>query len=117
DLAADVGGHLTAEVALHLVVALDVVAQCDQLVIREVLDPDVLVDAGLGQGLERPRATDTVDVRQCDLNALLARDVDACQTCHGVLLLIDRWRCWAPPVHRPPTGGVPLARSWRSSKY
>ena len=41
DLAADVGGDLAAEVTLDLVVALDVVAERDELVIAEVLDADV----------------------------------------------------------------------------
>ena len=36
DLAADVGGHLTAEVTLDLVLLLDPVAQLDQLLVGEV---------------------------------------------------------------------------------
>ena len=78
DLAADVGGDLAAEVTLDLEVAFDVVAEGDELVVAEVLDADVSVDAGVGEGLERARAADAVDVSQCDLHALLARDVDAC---------------------------------------
>ena len=87
DLAADVGGDLTAEVTLDLEVALDVVAEGDELVVGEILHADVPVDAGVGEGGERSRAADAVDVGQCDLHALLARDVDAGKTCHVWLLL------------------------------
>jgi hypothetical protein len=51
DLAADVGGDLAAEVTLDLVVALDPVAELDQLVVAQVLDAQVGADAGGGQGL------------------------------------------------------------------
>ena len=51
DLAADVGGDLAAEVTLDLVVALDVVAERDELLVAEVLDADVRADAGRGEGL------------------------------------------------------------------
>src|SRR5690606_39335964 len=44
DLAADVCGDLAAQVTLHLVVAFDVIAQGDELVVGEVLDADRLVD-------------------------------------------------------------------------
>jgi hypothetical protein len=83
DLAADVGCDLATEVTLHLEAALDVVAKGDELVVGKILHADVSVDAGVGEGLECPRAADSVDVRQCDLYALVARDVYACQTCHG----------------------------------
>jgi hypothetical protein len=55
-----------------------VVAEKDELVVREVLDADVAVDLGLGESLERAGAADSVDVGQCDLHALVARDVNAC---------------------------------------
>ena len=75
DLAADVGGHLTAEVTLDLEVLVDPVTQLDQVVVDEVLDAGVLVDTGGSDGLLGARATDTEDVGQCDLDALLAREV------------------------------------------
>src|SRR5690606_15336167 len=74
DLAADVGGDLAAEVALHLVGALDVVAEGDELVIGEVLDADRLVDLGGLEDLDRAGTADAVDVRECDHHALIARD-------------------------------------------
>jgi hypothetical protein len=78
DLAADVGGDLTAEVTLDLEVALDEVTEGDELVVGQVLDADVTGDTGLRQCLDGAGTADAVDVRECDLHALLARDVDAC---------------------------------------
>ena len=46
DLAADVGLHLAAQVALDLEVALDVVAQLGQLIVGQVLGAQIPVDAG-----------------------------------------------------------------------
>ncbi len=41
DLAADVGGDLATEVTLYLEVALDVIAKGDELIVGEILDPDL----------------------------------------------------------------------------
>src|SRR5699024_4377165 len=70
DLAADVGGHLAAKVTLHLVVAVDLITQADELVIGEVLDADALVDARRRQDLAGAGTADAVDVCQCDHRAL-----------------------------------------------
>src|SRR5687767_2156239 len=63
-LAADVGGDLATEVALGLVVGLDVVAEGHQLVVVQLVDPQVGADAGGGEGLVRTGATDPEDVRE-----------------------------------------------------
>ena len=68
---------LTTKVTFYLEVQLDVVAQRDELVIGQILYADLPADCGVGEGLECPRTANTVDVSQCDLNALIARDVDA----------------------------------------
>src|SRR3990170_8079262 len=73
DLAADVGCDLAAEVTLYLEIDFDVVAKGDELLIGEILHADFSADPGVGEGLERPRAANTVDVSQCDLYALIAR--------------------------------------------
>src|SRR5690606_32126576 len=86
DLAADVCGDLPAQVTLHLVVAFDVVAQCDELLVGEVLDADRLVDLGRLEDLDGAGAADAVDVGEGDHHALVARDVNAGKTCHAVLL-------------------------------
>ena len=82
DLAADIGSDLAAQVALDLVGTFDVVAQGEQLVVGQILDADVRVDARGGEGLGRTRASDTVDVRESDLHALIAWNIDSGKTGH-----------------------------------
>src|SRR5690606_12516366 len=94
DLAADVGLHLAAQVALDLVVAFDVVAEGDELLVAQILHAGVTVDLGVLEGRERTGASHAVDVRQGDFHALLARDVDAGDTCHGGFSLRSRSEVW-----------------------
>src|SRR6478735_7736906 len=84
DLAADVGGHLTAKVTLDLDVAVDVVTELDQLLVTEVANAGVGVDTGGLECLLRAGATHAENVGKCDLDALLAREVDTNKTCHLV---------------------------------
>ena len=84
NLAADVGGHLTTEVTLDLVVACKVVAELDQILVSEVLDTGVGADARLGQCLLRAGSTHAEYIGKCDLDALLTREVDTNKTCHLV---------------------------------
>ncbi|MEY3310416.1 MAG: hypothetical protein RL107_552 [Actinomycetota bacterium] len=59
-LAANVGLHLTAQVTFDLEVGVDVVTQSNQLLVREVLDADVLVDFGLVENLNRAGTANAV---------------------------------------------------------
>src|SRR4051794_22352343 len=122
DLAADVGGHLAAEVTLDLEVALDVVAQLDEVVVGQVADPQVRADPGGGQRLLGAGAPDAVDVRERDLEALLAREVDADEACHVLFVALRSRRSAAAPVPgvgpgpQPPSGGgVPSPARARGS--
>ena len=72
DLAADVCCNLTAQVTLNLEVDFDVVAQRNELLVRQILYTDFSADPGVGEGFEGPRTANTVDVSQCDLYALVA---------------------------------------------
>src|SRR5690554_1873890 len=65
-LAADVALHLTAQVTLDLVVALDVVTQGDEVTVGHVLDAQVRADASGCQGLRGAGAPDPVDVGECN---------------------------------------------------
>ena len=76
-LAADVGGHLTTEVTLNLEVALNEVAKRDQLRVGEVLDAQIGADPGRGEDLRRSGTANAIDVGERDLDALVAREVDA----------------------------------------
>src|SRR4051794_21653313 len=91
-LAADVGGHLAAQVTLDAEVLVDVVAQLQQVLVAEVLDPQVRADARRGQGLLGVSLADPVDVGERDLHPLLAGKVDAGQSCH-VQVLPQPCRC------------------------
>src|SRR5262249_33112286 len=80
--ALDVHGVLTAQRALHLVLALDERAQLARVLVGERLHPRVRIHACfLEQALRRGRP-DAEDVRERDLDALFHREIDACDTCH-----------------------------------
>src|ERR671916_2361750 len=91
-LAADVGGHLAAQVTLDAEVLVDVVAQLEQVLVREVPGAQVGADARRGQGLLGVGLADAVDVGERDLHPLLAGQVDAGQSCH-VQVLPQPCRC------------------------
>src|SRR4249919_99903 len=84
DLAPDVGLDLAAEVTLDLdlVVALDRVAELHELLVAELVDAEVGADPGHGQELLSAGTADAVDVGECDLDALVAREVDTNEACH-----------------------------------
>src|SRR3990170_21096 len=71
DLAADVGGHFAAEVTLDLEVGLDVVAELDQLVVAQLVHPQVGADAGGVEQLVGAGTADAEDVRAGALQALV----------------------------------------------
>ena len=77
DLAADVRGDLAAQVTLNLEIGLDVVAELDQLLVREVLGALVQVNRGSSQCLDGTGTTDAEDVGERDLHPLLAGKIDA----------------------------------------
>ena len=89
---------LATHIALNLEVALNVVAQGDELIVGEILHTDVAIDAGVGESLERAGATNAIDVGECDLHALLARKVDSDKTCHLVLVSCDYAEVWSSTV-------------------
>jgi hypothetical protein len=81
-LAADVAGHLAAQITLDAEVLVDVVAQLEQVLVAEVLHAQVRAHARGRQGLLGVRLADAVDVGERDLHPLLAGQVDAGQSCH-----------------------------------
>ena len=84
DLAADVGLDLATEVTLDLEVGFDRVAELDQLFVTQLVDAEVGADPGGGQELLGAGTADAVDVGECDLDALVAREVDTNEACHVV---------------------------------
>src|SRR4051794_35120676 len=82
DLATDVGLDLATEVTLDLEVGFDLVTELDQLLVPELVDAQVRVDPGGGQELLGASTADAVDVGECDLDALVAREVNTNEACH-----------------------------------
>jgi len=82
DLATDVGGDATTQVTLGLVVGFDVVTQRDELIVGELVDSQIAAHSSGGEGLGGAGLPDAEDVGQCDLEALLAREVDTNEACH-----------------------------------
>src|SRR5262245_5739188 len=82
----DVHGDVLAEVALHPALGVDDLRDAARLLLGEVLDPHVRIDLGLAQDPVTARDPDAVDVGESDLHALLARKVDARDTCHSLPL-------------------------------
>src|SRR5699024_155304 len=77
DRASDVSLDLAAQVALDLVVALDVISEDCQLLVGEVLGTQVGTDARALQDLDGPGPSDAENVRERDLHPLVAGEVDA----------------------------------------
>ena len=97
DLAADVGLDFATKVAFEFEVAFKVVAESDELIVGQVLDADVGIDVRRCKCFLRTRTANTVDVCEADFDALIARQVDAYETCHwavlsfGKRLRSERW--------------------------
>src|SRR3954454_3524293 len=93
DLAPDIGLTLATEVTLDLEVAFDLVAELDQLGVTELVDPGVRADPGRGQDLLGAGTADAVDVGECHLDALVAREVHTNEACHVLVSLRGSQRC------------------------
>src|SRR5438552_1146602 len=78
----DVEADVLAEVALHLAFVSDDLTNATDLVFIEVLDPRVAVDRCRLENLARARAADAEDVSESDLDSLVQRKINACDTCH-----------------------------------
>ena len=73
---------VAAQVALDLELLVDVLAQLRDLLVGEVADLRVGIEAERGSDLARRRLADPVDVRQPDLEPLLIRKIDSGDSCH-----------------------------------
>ena len=79
----DVHRDLAPEVALDHIVAVDGLADADHLILGQLVDALVRRHVRLLADLAGLGATDAVDVGQGDLDMLLRRDVDACDSRHS----------------------------------
>src|SRR5207237_185117 len=90
DLALDVLTLLAAEVALHLVVGVDVAPEPDDLVLGEVPHPGVRAHHGAVRDLPGPGGADPIDISKADLEPLFAGKVDPGDARHQPCLCL--WR-------------------------
>ena len=87
----DILSRLATKVALDGIVCIDVVTQFDNFLFREVTHTRVRINAGLLANLLCTGGTDSLDVRQTNLNALFAWKVDTENTrqCITPILNLD----------------------------
>src|SRR4029434_6964459 len=78
----DVHGDLLAKIALDASLLLDHAADLPDVVLGQILDPDVRADACVLQDAVRSHAADAIDVGKPDLDALGTRKIDASDSCH-----------------------------------
>src|SRR5665213_1734313 len=84
----DVHRRFAPKVAFDLIVAIDGLADVDHFLIGELVDPPAVLDADPADDLARLGLTDAVNVLQRDDDALVGRNVDACDTGHAAFLLV-----------------------------
>ena len=111
DLTADVRIDFTTQITLDLVVTLKVITQRNQLLIRQILDANVRIDTGRGKRFLGTSTTNTKDVGEGDLDALLIGDVDSGKTCH-----CDSF-CFPQVLHRVVRFPGPGLRTRGSSRF
>jgi hypothetical protein len=80
----DMHGGILAEIAFHIALLFDHLADAIDFVFAQILNLLEWIDRRLAQNLQRPRITDPENVRQPDPCLLVARQIDACNTCHTV---------------------------------
>ena len=74
--------HLGAQRALHAVILLDRLAKPVDIRIVEILDAEIRADAGALDDAARELTADTKNVREADLDLLVAREIDSRNTSH-----------------------------------
>jgi len=78
----DIHTDFFSEVALDLLALFDDLTDFIDLVLREILHLLILIDLGLMENLICLRAADSKNIRQANLNSLLRRKCDSCDSCH-----------------------------------
>ena len=67
--------HLAAQIALYGVGGLDRVAQSSELIVGQIVRAQVRRNTGLLEQFLGSGCTDAIDVGECDLHALVAREI------------------------------------------
>ena len=82
----DIQGYFAAKVTFNLVTSIDDFAQPVDLLFGQVADTSVRVDVRLSEDLLARWQPNPIDIGEGDLNALLARNVYACDACQALPL-------------------------------
>src|SRR4029453_15993291 len=106
DLAPDVGSDFATQITFNLVVGFDPVTKGDHVLVGQLVDAEVAADLSGLQSLQGTGLADAVDVGECHLETLVAREVDSNKACHqGVLPFVVSTVMRPEPVegrsHRP----------------
>jgi hypothetical protein len=83
----DVHGDFLAEITFDPTLLVDHLTDRTDLFLVQVLHTDFGRDARLLQDDLGAGMTDPVDMGESDIDAFLTRQIDACNSCHGLLLL------------------------------
>lgn len=86
--ALDILLHLMAQLALDMVFLFHGLAQLIRHSLDQVLRTDIAIDTELIQDFLTRRPTDTVNIRQGNLDALVIRDVDTCDSYHSAFIIL-----------------------------
>src|SRR5665213_2779925 len=86
----DVHRSFAAKVAFDLIIPIDGLANLDDFLIGQLVDPPRVGDPDLVDDLPRLGGPDAVNVLQRDNHALIGGNIDACDTGHAALLLITK---------------------------
>src|SRR5262249_19688817 len=78
----DVEADVLAEIALHLPLIGDDLADLPHVILGEILDARVAVDARLAQDVVGPRAADAENVSESNFDSLVQGQIYASDTCH-----------------------------------
>ena len=82
--ALNVKSDVTTKIAFHEAVLVDVITKLADIVLGEVADADVGIDAGSLDDIISSLTADTIDVGQTDLNSLISGQVNTGYTSHIV---------------------------------
>ena len=85
DEAFDVQLNLTAKVALHVQVFIDVITKLAHLILGEIANPGIGVHAGGSQNGIGSCTANAIDIGEPNFDSLFPRQVNSCDTCHWLM--------------------------------
>ena len=87
DFSFDVLCNITAQVTFDRVVLINEVPHANDFFVGQIANAGCSTDIECFTDICLAGTTDSIDVGECDLNSLLPREVNSCNTCHSWKLL------------------------------